>query len=245
MIYTAGGCGTITDASGATRVHTGDIVLWPPGAAQDYRTTAGCDHWSIMWAHFRPWPHWNELLDWPRRPGSFMWLHIADSALRRRVCASLRSMDASSQSHLHRGKFFAMNGLEKALLLCAAANPLSREHRLDSRITASLEYITANLAARLTLTGVARHCGMSLSRFCHLFAQQIGATPARWIEQQRLRRVRTLLEVSTCTVGEIAAMTGFESPFYLSRRFKRHLGVSPKFFRSGLAGDAGVAHQRL
>ncbi len=48
---------------------------------------------------------------------------------------------------------------------------------------------------------------------------------------QRLLQARQLLAYTNQTLSQIADQLGFSSPFYLSLRFKKHYGLSPRFFR--------------
>jgi transcriptional regulator GlxA family with amidase domain len=55
--------------------------------------------------------------------------------------------------------------------------------------------------------------------------------PLAFLENQRLRRARELLENTSLSLTEIAGQAGFSSPFYLSLRFKRQFGLSPRDHR--------------
>jgi len=55
-----------------------------------------------------------------------------------------------------------------------------------------------------------------------------------FLETQRLRRARELLEHTLLNLTEIAEKVGFSSPFYLSLRFKKQFGVSPRDYRASL-----------
>jgi AraC family transcriptional regulator of arabinose operon len=126
---------------------------------------------------------------------------------------------------------FAMNALEQALLYCARANPLGAHGGLDSRVIKALEQIGAHLAGPLGVPRLARDCGLSTSRLAHLFQEQVGMPPRDYIEQERLRRARELLETSAQTVSEIAYAVGFSSPSYFSRRFTAIVGSMPREYR--------------
>ena len=47
----------------------------------------------------------------------------------------------------------------------------------------------------------------------------------------RMARARQLLDRTAAPVAEIAREVGYEDPFYFSRRFQRHHGMSPTQFR--------------
>ena len=72
---------------------------------------------------------------------------------------------------------------------------------------------------------------LSPSRLSHLFTEQLGVSPARFIEHRRIERAQALLESSSLPVYAIAEATGFSSQFYFSARFKAVTGTSPSAWR--------------
>ena len=94
-----------------------------------------------------------------------------------------------------------------------------------------MEILCQRPAERVTVGGLARACGLSRSRLAELFREQTGASPLAFLELQRLRRARELLEHTALGLAEIAEAVGFSSPFYLSLRFKKQYGVSPRGYR--------------
>jgi AraC-like DNA-binding protein len=124
-----------------------------------------------------------------------------------------------------------MNALGEALLWCDMVNPLAEEGTIDPRIRRALEDICRNLNQPMRSSGLAKGCGLSPSRFNHLFREQVGKTARQYLELQRLHRARQLLEKSQLTISEIAYQVGFPNLFYFSLRFKRYNGVSPRGYR--------------
>ena len=58
-----------------------------------------------------------------------------------------------------------------------------------------------------------------------------GTTPVAFIRQVRLQRAASLLKESGLTVNEIAERTGFCSPSYFTKCFKKEYGVLPSEFK--------------
>jgi AraC family transcriptional regulator of arabinose operon len=240
LIYTVKGAGRIGFEGGWFEVNAGDTVAWAPGILQDYRIADGCPEWEIYWAHFVPRVHWQNLLQWPQKSGRVRFLHLKSPALRKRSVDAFEEMCSSShQSHAH-VEYLVMNALERALLVLDSANPDHMLARVDERIRAAMDYIGKKYAMPLGLPEIARECGLSKSRLSHLFIDQTGMTPMKYLEGLRISYARQLLSQTSLSIGTIAEMAGFESPYYFSRRFHRHEGCGPRGYRRGKVGKAVV-----
>ena len=148
-------------------------------------------------------------------------------------------MDAAAHSTGRRHEEFAVNALERALLMCDTQNPRHAGNRQDARIRKAVHLLCLRPDERLTVEALARHCGLSRSRFAELFREQVGVPPLAFLENQRLRRARELLEHTSLNLSEISAQSGFASPFYFSLRFKKHFGDSPRGYRRRKTGSEG------
>ena len=146
-------------------------------------------------------------------------------------------MDTASHANHRRHEELAINALERALLLCDSINPRYRENQRDPRIRKAIELISQQPEERLTIDSLASKCGLSRSRLAQLFKQETGDSPIAFLETQRLRRTRDLLEHTHLSLTEIAEKVGFASPFYLSLRFKKQYGVSPRDYRQQKKGS--------
>ena len=69
--------------------------------------------------------------------------------------------------------------------------------------------------------------GMGRTSFYHKVKSLTGKTPNEYISDMRLDVAATLLKESNLQVGEVAARTGYSSPQYLARNFKKKFGMSP------------------
>jgi AraC family transcriptional regulator of arabinose operon len=231
LVYTIGGQGRFGYDTGELIARPGDVVLLRPGAPHDYGVEPELQKWELLWTHFLPRAHWHGWLNWPEFAPGAMLLKIGDLATRQRLVTRLKDMLRHSTGLLRARGHFAMNALEEVLLLCDTQNPLGGRSRLDPRMHAVVDHICRNLAVKLDLETLAGVSGLSVSRMAHLFRAQVGATPQRFIEQQRLNRAMQLLAFTPHSVKAIAYELGFDSPFYFSLRFKRHTGFSPRAYR--------------
>ena len=97
------------------------------------------------------------------------------------------------------------------------------------------ELILADPAAELSVDSLAAEVGLSARHFTRRFRSEVGATPARYVEQVRLEAARQQLETSNAGMAVIAAHCGFGTAETLRRSFQRRLGVSPDDYRKRFA----------
>lgn len=238
LIYTLAGAGRFTHESQSLVTTAGDATLYPPNIYQDYRTDPDAQHWELLWAHFTPSPRWHAWLQWPVAVGGLMRIRLEDPAAQRNVIRSLRLAHRLHASYLRHRLELAMNALRSAILWCDEHNPQNDQQKLDPRIRKALDLLTQQLDKPMTLAGLSKHCGLSSSRLSHLFAEQVGTSPQRFLDRQRMRRARELLRVTSLPVAQIAYAVGFENPLYFTRRFTAATGLSPRLYRQRAVNDA-------
>lgn len=79
----------------------------------------------------------------------------------------------------------------------------------------------------LSVTELARLCGITPEYFRKLFARAHGSSPLRYINRLRFERARELIESGMYSVTEAALSSGFSDMSYFSRAFKREFGIPP------------------
>ncbi|MFC4014568.1 GlxA family transcriptional regulator [Nonomuraea purpurea] len=99
-----------------------------------------------------------------------------------------------------------------------------------------LDWALARLHEPLTMAQLAQRAGMSLRTFGRNFAREIGATPLRWLNQQRLARACELLETTDLTVDAVAERSGLGTADGLRQHFHRRLGTTPAAYRRTFRG---------
>ncbi|MDX1682403.1 MAG: helix-turn-helix domain-containing protein [Phycisphaeraceae bacterium] len=136
-----------------------------------------------------------------------------------------------SHSFLPHREALAMNALAAVMLWCDQAHPRTQRSQMDPRVREAIDRMCDRLHEPIQVGEVAESVGLSISRFSHLFAEQVGRPPQAFLEQQRMTRARQLLERESIPIGEIARRVGYEDPLYFSRRFRGAIGMSPSAYR--------------
>ena len=93
-------------------------------------------------------------------------------------------------------------------------------------------YIVDHPQADLTVPALAERIGMSPRNFARVFAREIGASPARFVNAARIEAARRLLEESTTPLETICTSCGLGTPESMRRAFLRALGVTPSDYRA-------------
>ena len=82
-----------------------------------------------------------------------------------------------------------------------------------------------------TVESLARRAAMSPRHFARVFTQELGVTPARYVERVRVEAARRRLEEGRAGVEQVAARCGFGSPETMRRAFLRTVRISPSEYR--------------
>lgn len=122
--------------------------------------------------------------------------------------------------------------LELIVVLARAEHTAESDpSRHRPRLEQTLALIHARFADSLTLAALARHAGMSVSRFSCVFREALGTSPLEYVAATRMREARRLLRVPGQSISEVAYAVGFQDSNYFSRAFKQHHKMSPREFR--------------
>lgn len=111
------------------------------------------------------------------------------------------------------------------------AAPVWTRHADRDGIRAVQHMVEADPGGDHSVAAMARQAAMSPRHFSRVFAAEVGASPARFVEGVRVQRARDLLESTDDTLDAIAATCGFGTAETLRRAIHRHLGVAPDTYR--------------
>ncbi|MEY2468263.1 MAG: hypothetical protein QOF21_961 [Actinomycetota bacterium] len=93
------------------------------------------------------------------------------------------------------------------------------------------QHIAEHPDADLSVAALARLVGMSERNFARCFRDEVGTTPARYVEQARVETARRLLEETDDNVIAVARRAGFGTAETMRRTFLRIVRTSPNDYR--------------
>ena len=98
------------------------------------------------------------------------------------------------------------------------------------------EYVEANYAT-VTLTDVARECGLSYGYFSRMFNTYMKTSFNDYVNQVRVNESMKLLATTDMSITEIALAMGFSTTSYYIQVFKKLKSISPNKFRKQFRGN--------
>ena len=107
-------------------------------------------------------------------------------------------------------------------------------------VGSAVRYIAYNYSAGIDVSQIAREIGVSRSHLYRVFMQNLGVTPNEYLTRYRIEKACELLGGHRLPIGSVASSVGYEDPLYFSRVFKRLMGLSPRDYQKGHAGQANT-----
>lgn len=108
---------------------------------------------------------------------------------------------------------------------------LAMQVKATPRLRSLLNEILEDPTGDLSGPALAARAGMSERTFSRSFRKETGSTPARFVEDARIERAKTLLETSDWPLARVAECSGFGSLHALHRVFQKRLASTPSFYR--------------
>ncbi len=104
-----------------------------------------------------------------------------------------------------------------------------------------LRWMVQNLDDEHPVQELAARVHMSPRTFARRFRAETGATPAAWLNSQRVLRAQELLESTELNIDEVARQSGFGHPVLLRHHFAKVLDTSPQSYRRAFRGQLAPA----
>ncbi|MET0704405.1 MAG: DJ-1/PfpI family protein [Mycobacterium sp.] len=95
-----------------------------------------------------------------------------------------------------------------------------------------LDSIVADPSADHSNAAIAARAAVSERHLVRMFGDQVGMTPARFVEQARLEAAKVHLATGDSSQEAVAHRSGFGGSDTMRRTFQRNLGISPGTYRS-------------
>lgn len=92
-------------------------------------------------------------------------------------------------------------------------------------------WIVSNPQADLSIEALAERMAMSPRNFSRIFCQEVGISPAKFVERVRLEAARNRLVQSDQPIENVATSCGFSSAEQMRRSFQRLLKITPQEYR--------------
>ena len=105
--------------------------------------------------------------------------------------------------------------------------------RYSAEISRAKEFIRENYAdSAISLHRGAEKVGFSPNHFSTVFSQETGQTFVEYLTAVRIEAAKKLLTCGNSRMSDIAFDVGYQDSHYFSYLFKKHVGVSPREYRS-------------
>jgi transcriptional regulator GlxA family with amidase domain len=221
----------IAKATQVTSVCTGSFLLAQVGALDGRRATT----------------HWNRIEQFER---SYPSVRVKSDALFVRDGSFITSAGVSSGIDLalalveqDYGPDVAAKVVRQMILFMQRPGGYSQFSSRSRSVPAAgsplrplLDAISAEPAADYSLARMSAVVGASPRTLIRLFREQLGTTPARYVEQARIEVAKGLL-MNGSSVTRTAQLSGFNSAETLRRVFVNQVGVSPSVYASTAAAS--------
>ena len=101
----------------------------------------------------------------------------------------------------------------------------------NKKIQTALAFIDSNFHKTISASDAARECGLSVSRFVHLFKQECGLGFSEYMTVRKVDESKKLLADTDLKIFEVASQCGYANQSYFGLVFKKVTGTSPAGYR--------------
>lgn len=233
ILYVAGGAGEAILEGKKFRLAPGDLVVVNPGTLHEERSDAKAPLRLIFLA----------IRDFavPGLPAGCLsqekYRVLSCGEYQYKMDIYLRELlqETSSQIEFYQE---ISQGLVSALLVLVMRliriNP-EDEAALSQECQKIKEYLDQNFTSLITLDSLSETVYISKHYLSHLFKEQTGISPIKYLTSKRMEKACELLSETELPVSEVSKAVGYENPLYFSQVFKRVYGISPVKYRMGHA----------
>lgn len=225
MIYTIGGQGEMRWKGQSCTLSPGSAVLVSCDTLHEYHTAS--DSWEFRWAHLGSAGldgYYAPLLD------KLTPVRFANPAALDEQFRTLEAMDNNGDILT----LAEMSHIISAMLLTmlrALSEPAGESVMRRPEVRRLADYIQQNHEKPLSIDDFIRVTNLSKYHLIHLFHQQMGVPPYRYLHHCRVNRAQQLLRATNLSVSEIAQLVGYADQVNFIRHFSAITGTTPAKYR--------------
>ena len=104
-------------------------------------------------------------------------------------------------------------------------------------IKTAKDYILMNYYRQCSLADVAANVNISEEYLSRLFRKETGKSFVEFLTEVRMRKAKSLLLRSNCSMSEICDMVGIQSQTYFSTLFRKYYGMTPSDLRKSAKAE--------
>ena len=93
------------------------------------------------------------------------------------------------------------------------------------------EFIDYNYHENMSLDSLSKTLYVSKHHLSHMFKNEFGTSPIKYLIQKRMLAAKELLETTDKSIADIAVCVGYDDVTYFSQIFKKFTGYSPRAYR--------------
>lgn len=101
-------------------------------------------------------------------------------------------------------------------------------------VKAVSRFVTSHLYEKFTTRDIAEQLNISIEFLCRHFKKNTGLTISYFVNQEKIKESKLLLETTGMSLSEISTMLGFSSQAYFQTVFKQQTGMTPLNYRENL-----------
>jgi AraC-like DNA-binding protein len=94
-----------------------------------------------------------------------------------------------------------------------------------------IDYARENIAQKLSIGIMAEIAECSPSTLSRMIRKCFEMSPIQWLLRMRMDHAGILLSTTGIRIGEVGIRSGFEDPYYFSKLFKKHHGMTAREYR--------------
>jgi AraC family transcriptional regulator len=180
--------------------------------------------------------------EFDRDPGELLLrdkVGLVDPLLSELMLALIREVGAPGMRRIYRESLLTTLGItvlkRHAALLPSKVPPPAERPKYSGGLTGwqlrrVTEHMATNALRDLSLDELVQITGLSRAQFFRAFQRSTGYTPARYVQQLRMRHAAALLEEGR-TISDVANILGYGNGSHFAAVFRRYNGTNPSDWR--------------